>query len=113
MAEGKKSWAVVLRCRSCNGRFTMRRVTVAQINLLQISTTCPTCGTRPYEGRPHALAGLIADSFPTYRKTPDGDTWHFEPSCVYWPDDDYLELDGVPRVGELCTECRVRRGQNN
>src|ERR1041384_4412020 len=113
MAEGKGTWAVGLRCGSCRGRFIVRRVTVERISLLQITYTCPNCGTRPYEGRAHALADLITDSFPTYRKTPDGDTWHFDPSCVYWPDHDYVELDGSPRVGELCTECRVRRGQAN
>jgi hypothetical protein len=113
MAEGKGTWAVALRCRSCDGRFIIRRVTVERINLLQISFTCPHCGTRPYEGRPHALADLITDSLPTYRKKRDADTWHFDPSCAHWPDDHYLELDGEPHVGELCGECAPRRRLGN
>jgi predicted RNA-binding Zn-ribbon protein involved in translation (DUF1610 family) len=112
-SDGKKTWTVVFRCQSCRGRFIIRRATVERINLLQSAYTCPNCGTRPYEGRPHVLAELITDNFPTYRKTPDGDTWHFDPSCNHWPDDHYVELDGAPHVGELCVECVSRRRLGN
>jgi len=108
VAEGKKTWTVVFRCQSCRGRFTIRQASVERINLLQISYTCPWCGTRPYEGRPHALAELLSDPFPTYRKVSDGDTWHYDPSCGHWPVDQYVELHGEPRRGELCGECGAR-----
>ena len=108
MPEAKNTWAVILRCDFCRGRFIIRRATVDQFSILQSAHTCPYCGTRPYEGRAHALADIIPDALPVYRKTAVGDTWHFEQSCVQWPIDRYLELDGAPRIGEICGECRAR-----
>jgi hypothetical protein len=48
-----------------------------------------------------------------YRKTQDGDTWHFCCNCFNWPRFSYIEQWQPPTVGEMCNECEARRREGN
>jgi hypothetical protein len=42
----------------------------------------------------------------TYRRRPGSDTWHFVPTCRWWPPtNEHGERVKKPTTGELCDEC--------
>jgi hypothetical protein len=42
-----------------------------------------------------------------YRRTQDGDTWHFCENCSHWPTEDYLEQRQAPRTGGYATNAKL------
>src|SRR6266513_1064682 len=44
-----------------------------------------------------------------YRRTRDGDTWHFCSNCSNWPTTDFVEQRLPPSTGEMCNECTCKR----
>jgi hypothetical protein len=103
----------------CGGKFTLRHLTLERVLTLTLVTPCPYCDARPRiasgtysdeHSTVHRIFDLREESDATYRKTPTGDTWHFTQSCSRWPSGDYLELDLLPSVGDLCIECRTIKG---
>jgi hypothetical protein len=110
-----KTWTVMFRCINCDEKFTLRHVAFERINVLQAIYPCPSCGAQPvkgrsgeYTGRAHALVDLTDTMETVYRKTKDGETWHFHPDCAHWPSDEYIELEAPPRLGQFCNECTAK-----
>jgi len=119
MSEAR-TWTVVLRCYMCSGKFTLRHLTLDRVLTLPLVAPCPHCAARPciatgyYSDKHssvHRIFDLREEADATYRKTPNGDTWHFAQSCSRWPGGDFLELDLPPIVGEICNECRAKKGE--
>ena len=48
-----------------------------------------------------------------YRRTQDGDTWHFCENCSHWPTEHYLEQRQAPRTGELCDDAKLSGVKGN
>jgi hypothetical protein len=46
-----------------------------------------------------------------FRMSAYGSTWHFCPSCSQWPRDNFTEQPMPPGIGDLCSECTVRRAE--
>jgi hypothetical protein len=46
-----------------------------------------------------------------YRRRKGHDTWHFCSNRSEWPTTNYDEQQGKPTTGELCNECKSKRGQ--
>jgi len=116
-----KIWTVILRCYACRGKFTLRHLTLERVLTLTLVTPCPHCGARPSiasgyysdeRSSVHRIFDLREEAAATYRKIPNADTWHFSQNCSGWPSGDYLELDLMPVVGELCNECRILRSED-
>src|SRR5947207_6609076 len=118
MATGRntKKWTLVLRCYACEGKFTQRHLTFDKVSALPLILPCPYCSARPYAGQRtipgerfpiHAIVDLQDETESYYRKNKNGETWHFVAECSDWPDEDFIELDGQPVVGEVCNECKA------
>jgi hypothetical protein len=43
-----------------------------------------------------------------YRRSQNGDIWHFVPSCSSWPRLMFEERLGEPRAESICDECRAK-----
>ena len=44
----------------------------------------------------------------TYRRTNQGNTWHWRSDCSRWPTADYYRSALLPRSGYLCVECQCK-----
>jgi hypothetical protein len=115
-------WTVVLRCHECGGKFTIRHLSLDKVSATCLVTPCPHCGSRPYvapgpgyneRSRLHAIFYLSEETEIAYRKLQDDDTWHFNAGCSKWPEGDYLELEFVPVVEELCNECKASQNRRD
>jgi len=115
-ARNTKKWTLVLRCYACDGKFTQRHLSFDKVSALPMFLPCPHCTARPYAGQRtaagerlpiHGIIDLQDETESCYRKTRDGQTWHFAAECSNWPAEDFIELDGHPVVGEVCNECRA------
>jgi hypothetical protein len=110
---------LVLRCFACNGKFTLRRLALDRLLAVPLLTPCPHCAARPrIAARPHEASqlhkifDLREEKQSAYRKTDDGDAWHFNPSCSQWPLAGYVELEILPSVGQFCNECKARHAES-
>src|SRR6185436_19937300 len=45
-----------------------------------------------------------------YRRTNQGDTWHWREDCSRWPTEGYYRSELLPRSGYLCVECKCKDG---
>lgn len=45
-----------------------------------------------------------------YRKSKDGDTWHFHQGCTDWPETNY-DVSYAKPDGEICDECKAKQLQ--
>jgi DNA-binding response OmpR family regulator len=55
-----------------------------------------------------AVAHLRRGTKVMFRQAHDHQTWHWCENCSTWPAGDYVERDGLPDGGELCSECCVK-----
>jgi hypothetical protein len=120
MATPGATWTLVLRCFACNGKFTLRRLALDRLLAVPLATPCPHCAARPRvasrspeAGKLHKIFDLREEKQSGYRKTGDGDTWHFNPDCSQWPLAGYVELEILPSVGEFCNECKARHAASS
>ena len=44
----------------------------------------------------------------TYRRTNQGNTWHWRDDCSRWPTEAYYRSVLLPRSGYLCLECKCK-----
>jgi len=110
-----KTFMLRLRCYDCGKEFHLHYVAFDNLSSLQLVTPCPRCGARPYiaprqlhgsKSKLHTILDL-RESESIFRKTRDGGTWHFSDQCSHWPSEDFIQLEALPIVGELCNECQT------
>jgi hypothetical protein len=109
-------WTVVFRCYNCDGKFTVRHLSLDRIAEICLVSPCPHCSIASHiapspsyseESRLHHVVYLREETETTYRKSQHGDTWHFNESCSKWPYHNYVELEFLPTTEEVCNECRA------
>ena len=63
-------------------------------------------GSRPRVAREERMPSSQVE----YRRSDQGSTWHWCPSCSFYPTEDYFTRRSQPTSGDLCNECaRVQR----
>jgi hypothetical protein len=109
MAASWKHWKIALRCYECGERFTMPYAAFKDLQNLPLVALCPSCGTRPLTaaetGGPHDILDISETK--VFRKSRDGDTWHFAEDCSQWPDAEFTERRDPPTHDAFCNECVV------
>ena len=109
-----KRWKLVLRCFRCRGKFSFRHLEPGRIVILAEVCPCPQCGARPHVPQGsramsrHDIFNIEEETESSFRKSLDGDTWHFAHDCSQWPTDRYVVLELPPDVGALCSECTAK-----
>jgi len=56
----------------------------------------------------HDIFNIEEETESSFRKSFEGDTWHFAPACSQWPREDYVVLELPPSFGEVCNECTAK-----
>lgn len=47
MAAAPNTWTIILRCRACREKFTLKRLTRDRVLVLPLVAPCPHCSARP------------------------------------------------------------------
>ena len=107
MATSGRRWKIVLRCYVCGERFSMPYVAFKDLKTLPLFALCPTCGTKPLTTAESSRLQKILEISETtvFRKSRDGDTWHFAEECSQWPDAEFTERRDPPTDDAFCNEC--------
>jgi len=58
-----------------------------------------------------ADAQLRPDTGVEYRKATNADTWHYSSDCSQWRIDDYVLTHDAPNVFTICSECILKKQQ--
>ena len=104
-------WTSHLHCFNCGREFILNRVSLSEVTTAKAVFVCPHCGAKPSFFRPHKLAYLYVANLP-YRRTRDGDSWHYSEYCSNWPLEDFIEID-FPPTAEICNECKAIVGNES
>ena len=61
----------------------------------------------------HDILNIEEETESTFRKSVEGDTWHFARDCSRWPTDEYVVLELPPNLGMICNECAAKEPKKN